>query len=398
MAFFDIKDLQQGSFRGVPFLFVGSSTSAGRKNIFYEYPNTDKRGVSDLGKNLKSFSLTIHIAGDNSSDYKQNRDRLITALESIGAGILVHPFLGQINCAVDGYTLDENISHINRADFSVNFKEVSEPIKPAATQNNIPKIENIAVDTVEKVSENIEEKYSLTSNIFTNFEKAKEKAQKISNKFIEISDKVRQRTEIFNEFVATIQDFDAKINTIITQPILYASQMKNLFDSLRLIASDPIERFLMFTKLFNFGEDDNEIQTNTNAQIERKNNNDTINNAVNSNSIAYAYATLKEIDLSNEDEFNRYNELLNNQWEYLQEQDLDIDVRENILDLRAEVEKYIDTLNLPELISIDTVETSPSLLSYRYYGNTERDNEISSLNSLKDYGIISGNVTIQSDF
>lgn len=398
MAFLNIKDLQQGSFKGVPFLFVGSSGTGGRKNVFYEYPNTDKRGVSDLGLNLKSFTLTIYISGDNNSDYKQNRDRFISALESQGAGILVHPTFGQLNCAIDGYTLDENISHLNRADFSVNFKEVSEPIKPAETQNNIPKIENIAVDTIDKTSTDINDNFSISKSNFANFETAREKAQSISNKLTEISIQVEKRTEVFNEFTNLVNDFDDSISAIISQPDLYADKFKELFDGFRLIASDATERFLMFTKLFNFGSDDAEISTETNFQIERKENNDIINNAVNCNSLAYAYATLKEISLSNEDEFNRFNELLNNQWEYLQEQDLNNDVRENILDLRGEVEKYIDTLNLPELISIETEETSPTLLSYQYYGDTARDDQISSLNALKDYGVIAGNITMQSDF
>lgn len=398
MAFLDIKDLQQGSFKGVPFLFVGSSTSGGRKNVFYEYPNTNKRGVSDLGKNLKNFTLTIYITGNTREDYNQNKDRFISALESSGAGILVHPTFGQFDCAIDGYTSDENISNINRADFSVNFKEISEPIKPAATQNNVPKIENIAVNTVNKVSENIEENYNVSSGSFTNFETAKNKAQQITDKIIEISEQVEQRTEVFNEFIATVDDFNNNINLIVANSTRYAQELKSLFDNLRLIASDPTERFLMFTKMFSFGSDDMTILTNTALQIERKENNDIINNAVNSNAIAYAYATLKEVTLNNEEEFNRFNDLLNNQWEYLQEQDLNFDIRENILDLRAEVEKYIDTLNLPELITESTVETSPTLLSYQYYGDTNRDNQISELNSLKDYGFILGNFTIQSDF
>jgi prophage DNA circulation protein len=399
MAFQDIKDLQQGSFKGVPFLFVGSSTSGGRKNVFYEYPNTDKRGLSDLGLKLKDFTpITIYVTGNSTSDYKQNRDRFISVLESKGAGILVHPTFGQINCAVDGYTIDENISHINRADFSVNFREVSEPIKPAATQNNIPKIENIAVDTISKVSTDIENNYNVSSGNFANFETVKAKAETIVDKFSEISEQVEKRTEFFNDFANTVREFDSKINSIIVQPLTYATEMKNLFDGIRLIASDPAERFLMFTKLFNFGSDDMDIKSDTSFKIERKENNKIINNAINSNSLAYAHATLKEIELQNEDEFNRYNELLNNQWELLQGSDLDTDVRENILDLRAEVEKYIDTLNLPELITVETLETSPTILSYQYYGDTSRDNQISTLNALKDYGVISGDITLQSDF
>lgn len=398
MPFQDIKDLLQASFKGIPFLYVSSSESSGRKNVFYEYPNTDKRGFSDLGLNLESFTIRCYTVGDTKSDYKQNRDRLKSALRSKGSGILVHPELGQLNCAVDGYTLDTSIEHLNRADFSINFRVVSDPIKPAETQNNIPKIENIAVDTIDKVSDDIEENYNVSSNNFTNFETAKNKALSISNKIIDIANKVEQRADIFNEFISTINDFEDKINSIVSSPSRYSTEFKNIFDNLRLIATDPIERFLMFTKLFSFGSNDTNIGTDTIFKIERNKNNDVINNAVNSNSLAYAYATLKEIDFNNQEEFNRFNELLNEQWEYLQGQELNFDVRENLLDLRGEADKYIDTLNLPELVTVETIETSPTLLSYQYYGSTDRDDEISKLNSLKDYGIILGNVTLQGDF
>ena len=399
MATLDIRDLQQGSFKGIPFLFTNSDTSGGRKNAFYEYPKTDKRGFSDLGRSLRTLTLIFYIQGDNTSNYFDNRDAMLSALDSEGSGILVHPFLGEITVAIDGdYSFREDIGTLNRVDFTVTFKEVSEPVKPAPIDNNIPNIEKISGEVLDGVEADVSDNYVLSSNDIVNFDKAKAKAQEIGNKFAELGENVEKVTDVYNEFVETLRVFDAQINLIINAPIEYAARIRSLNDQLRLIASNATERFSTFTKLFGFGSGDDPIPSNTISQQERKQNNEVINNAINADALAQAYAVFTSVDIANEEEFTDFLELLNNQWDFLQDKNLSRDIRELLLDLRGEVEKYIETLNIPEITNVDTVLTSPTVLSYTYYGNTTRADDITNLNALKDAAIIEGNIKLESDF
>lgn len=77
-----------GSFRGAPFFVRSEGLSGGRALVVHEFPNRDVPVIEDLGGRAKRHRLEAYLLGD---DHLTQRDTLTAALDTAGAGILVHP-------------------------------------------------------------------------------------------------------------------------------------------------------------------------------------------------------------------------------------------------------------------------------------------------------------------
>ena len=91
------QQLQPGSWRGVGFVLDAGDTAAGRRVAIHEYPYRDDAWAEDLGKLPRRFSIQAYLVGD---DVYQQRDAMLKACEQAGAGSLVHPTLGTIQCVL----------------------------------------------------------------------------------------------------------------------------------------------------------------------------------------------------------------------------------------------------------------------------------------------------------
>jgi prophage DNA circulation protein len=91
------QQLQPGSWRGCGFYLDAGETRAGRRIAIHEYPYRDDAWAEDLGKLPRRFSVQAFLVGD---DVYQQRDAMLRAVEQSGAGTLVHPTLGSIQCVL----------------------------------------------------------------------------------------------------------------------------------------------------------------------------------------------------------------------------------------------------------------------------------------------------------
>jgi len=89
-SYFD--QLRPASFRGVPFVSLGSEAGFGRRKELHEYPQRDEPWVEDLGRGTRRIRLYGFVVGD---DVIAQRDLLMEACETAGDGSLVHPTLGR---------------------------------------------------------------------------------------------------------------------------------------------------------------------------------------------------------------------------------------------------------------------------------------------------------------
>lgn len=91
--------LQPASFRGVSFKVSGDEATFGRRIKTYEYPLRDMPYTDDMGRAARKYQVSAYVVGSN---YMDQRDILLTALEKGGAATLIHPFYGNLNVCVDG--------------------------------------------------------------------------------------------------------------------------------------------------------------------------------------------------------------------------------------------------------------------------------------------------------
>jgi prophage DNA circulation protein len=89
--------------------------TGGRRIVKHEFPERDDAKFEDLGRRNRGFNLSAYILPElnptppntTSNDYYGPREELIDALEEEGAGTLVHPYRGEIECRAITYTVTE---------------------------------------------------------------------------------------------------------------------------------------------------------------------------------------------------------------------------------------------------------------------------------------------------
>ena len=117
-------NLQDASFRGIPFKVSSSDLGTGRRNVVHQYPNRNTPFIEDLGQDTDEFTITGYVIQniENSFNYFLERDALIEACRQAGSGTLVHPFLGNQQVSLVGKArIRETFDNGGIATFSMTF-------------------------------------------------------------------------------------------------------------------------------------------------------------------------------------------------------------------------------------------------------------------------------------
>lgn len=143
------EELQKASFRGVPFEVESDEATFGRRVQLHEYPLRDEPLAEDMGRKARKKTVTGFVIGD---DYLTKRNNLLTALETKGAGELVHPYYGRVMVVVDD---DVRVTHSfqegGMCRFTISFIEAGSVTYPAASA--APGSQSLsAADTLESAS------------------------------------------------------------------------------------------------------------------------------------------------------------------------------------------------------------------------------------------------------
>jgi len=123
-------NLRPASFRGVPFQVDTLGGKNGRRAVLHEYPQRDEPFAEDMGRRARRHSLQAFVLGD---DYIAQRDRLLTALEEFGPGLLVHPTKGSLTVQVEEVSTSESKAEGGFCQFDISFFEAGQRQFPAST-------------------------------------------------------------------------------------------------------------------------------------------------------------------------------------------------------------------------------------------------------------------------
>lgn len=139
------EQLQDASFRGVPFSVLLSDAIVGRRGAVHEYPQRDKPWVEDLGRRARAMSLDAIVIG---ADYMARRDRLVRALEEAGPGELVHPYFGRMQVSVIEARISEGTADGGSARFALSFLESGASTWPQAVSSTPDQVAVAATESV----------------------------------------------------------------------------------------------------------------------------------------------------------------------------------------------------------------------------------------------------------
>ncbi|UPG86859.1 DNA circularization N-terminal domain-containing protein [Luteibacter aegosomatis] len=140
MSWFD--ELQQASFRGVPFAVLGGEARFGRRVAVHEYPLKDRPYVEDLGRSTRRIGLVGFLIEDSlvygGGSVIAQRNAMIAAAEQAGPGILVHPTLGELRVSIpDGALgITERWDAGRYFELSFSFIESGERVFPSISVSN----------------------------------------------------------------------------------------------------------------------------------------------------------------------------------------------------------------------------------------------------------------------
>ena len=124
--------LRSASFRGINFQVSDTDLGAGRRVQVHEYPQRDVSWVEDLGRATRAISVEGFLIG---SDYIAQANRLLAALESVGPGTLVHPWLGSMQVCLVQPARVRFDAGLGMATVSMSFVEAGDLSFPNPTQS-----------------------------------------------------------------------------------------------------------------------------------------------------------------------------------------------------------------------------------------------------------------------
>jgi prophage DNA circulation protein len=110
--------LLPASFRGAPFEVLRTRDNGSRAVVEHEYPYRDGAEVEDLGRKARRISLTAVIWG---KDYEAALQKLIAAMDTRGAGDLVHPVFGPVKVQPVSWDIPHDGERPNYAEVALEF-------------------------------------------------------------------------------------------------------------------------------------------------------------------------------------------------------------------------------------------------------------------------------------
>lgn len=135
------------SFRGISFLIPQASVPIGMKVQLHEFPQRDEPYAEQMGKQAQVHRLVCWIVGD---DCFERRDKFMEALQTPGAGELVHPWLGRIQVKAGEAELTHEFKQGGMAAFAVTFYPdipLKFPTAKVNTQQQVVKASDSLLDS-----------------------------------------------------------------------------------------------------------------------------------------------------------------------------------------------------------------------------------------------------------
>lgn len=207
------------SFRGVPFLQQGHTTTIGRKTAIYRLP-FESRGVAhlDLGRAPRKFSIEALLLETELVTLRQQRDALIAALETEGSGLLVHPIFGRVNVVIE-----DDISIVESTEMGgmVKISFTAWEARETATQTSRPDAKSASIAAARAVR--------VTAG--TSFEK---------NFSLDVPDFVgASNLAVLDNIIDGLTDINAIVGSALAVPSHYANQIERIANQAADLINTP---------------------------------------------------------------------------------------------------------------------------------------------------------------
>jgi len=389
-----IDEIYTGSYKGAEFRIKNSSVAGGRKDIKHEFPNSNTQNIEDLGFKPKAYTINAFISEPN---YTQKKDRLLAALEEGGTGLLVHPFFGNIeNIVSRTYSLNEDISQIGEANFTMTFDVSDTNGLPTASQSSVSVVQAANKALQDSLDASIVSTYKVSTP--DSFIVATQVLARMNTAFREKANLIQQVTDKINGYSGLVSDFSSSILGLTTAPQDLADSIRTLFFTVNGLYASAESTVEVFKGFFGFDDDASESpNVVTSSIIERNQNKAVLKSYMQTASLGYAYQNAVSVTYDTTDDVTAAADLLENQFNKVS-RDLDVAQLEPLSNLRRDVQNLFDAIKLTtnQVITVRTPETTARALAYQYYGNDNSGIDIIELNDNPNVSFYAGDIKVLS--
>lgn len=374
-----LEKLNVASFKGVRFPCNETTTTAGRAKIKHEFANSNKNNIEDQGGIPRVYQLTAIITGE---DYEIQRDKLLKAIESAGAGVLIHPFYGRVeNVVAMPVTYSESMRRLGRVEIPITFEISDSEGIPAVTQRSSSNISNLKDSLITATTDDFANKYEVTNSFTGNFQAAQEKTAEFAGA---VSEAVTLRTagNKVAEYRAALDTFSRNINTITGSPSALASSVTALVNGISQLYDTAEETIDSVRRLTNFGTTDADSVATTAGLIERKRNNRAFNDAVQATALGVSYESATLAEYRTVEDIDTVSRSLEAVYARLKSSDMNQASLNALDEIRTATNQLLSEqkLSAASIVQVETVSRPVRLLSFDYYGESARAEELIGIN------------------
>ncbi len=371
------------TFRSAEFLIQAHSEQAQRRLQVHEYPRSDLVEIEDLGQGARRFSIEAFVLG---ADYMVLRNALQDALDAPGPGMLSHPYRGQLQVVVDGYSVEESARMGGCAEFRIAFIRYDVIVSPRESADTVAAVKEAAelADAGARNQVAVDEQLARESNhaeALTFVEKAMQPVANAVRTAIDTAD--RTQLQLITGLLDPVAGARSQLAALIGVPSELASRLQ---DVIHLVGGAADLRSLVDS-----------------AQEQRL---DASDAEVALAQLLQTSLVVQACRLSADTEYASYDEALaeaNKATESIDQVSLfaDDDTFDALQALRAAVSTDLRTraLDLARITHYTPGETLPAIvIAHRLYGAAlaiERSEEIVARNAIAHPGFVAGGVALE---
>lgn len=408
------NELVDASLDGIPFGYLTSASSFGRRQQMYEYANRDTPRFKDLGRRARRFTLSAFVIAraENGFNHLPDRDRIIAAVESAGDHVLMHPYYGRLPIRIVGEVpMLESTAEGGWAKFTLNCVRVSE-----TNLRTVPDSAGQVRTFVEVGVSAFADNTNLKTQGFLDFvvNAAVRGVNDASSAMRRVNGKISAKLGLIDQTRAAIDAFDKEVNTLISTPDQLTNKFAALMRSTLGLAktsmrASPPSLFQSFFRrheilmeshreLVAFAVLDAAPPLVTDQRVQEQTNQDANQLMVRGLSVVETSNTLIELDIPSADAAQAIGDQLADDLDDIIEGDVPDQIFEALYDLRGAILNHLDTTaqNLPRIVRVKLPRTIPTLLwAHQLYGDARREQELLERNGIRHPLLSGGGIDLE---
>lgn len=374
---------QQASFRGAIFYVDSIDGQYGRRNVTHEFPDRDTPYTEDLGRKAREFSISAYLVGSN---YQIQRDLLIAACETEGAGQLVHPYKGRMNVCCKGLTVRESRKDGGFCELQLTFIEDGDASFPSAVINLVVAVATVATSVIS----------AARSDFLSNFSFPKTPAfvrEQLKAVTGVILDPLNKVINASNEFADDWTALQNDITDLMQQPELLADRM---ISAIRRVTDGNQGRGS--SDIYHELTDRSSVPAVKVSTSTRQIQSDCQDALI---ALTERVALACNCELAAGYAFDSYQAAEAERERLMTELDTKSDtapdsVYNELVKLRTQLAKALPAPGLPEIQTVQVRTTTPAIVqAYRLYGDATKETDIVSRNGIRHPGFIAGGTDIE---